>query len=69
MQTKLKSLLEGAVSAGELAAEPEELAQTLFILMRGMCYNWCITNGEYPLLERMPREIGRYLATYRVTQN
>ncbi len=55
MQQKLEELLTGAQSAGELSAEHSaaELTELLFVCMRGICYDWCISNGNYDLEKRM----------------
>lgn len=66
MQQKLESLLAGAQEAVELATEPSaaELTELLFVCMRGMCYDWCISNGEYDLKERMTRQMSLLMRAF-----
>ena len=33
--------------------EPREITDILFIAARGLAYNWCMNNGEYPLDQAM----------------
>ena len=67
MQRKLESLIAGAQAAGELLPEPraEEMTEILFVCMRGVCYDWCVSDGAYDLTERMIRHMERLLWAFR----
>lgn len=59
MQRKLSELFSGAQTAGELTdnVSVEEMTELFFVCMRGICYDWCISNGSYDLEERMKRQM------------
>ena len=52
--------------AGELAGRPPaaELTELLFVCMRGMCYDWCISNGAYDLQERMTSQMSLLIRAF-----
>ncbi len=66
MQQKLESLISGAQRAGELTVKQSasELTEIFFICMRGMCYDWCISNGEYDLKERMTYQMSLLMGAF-----
>jgi len=66
MQQKLESLISGAQRAGELTVKQSaaELTELLFVCMRGMCYDWCISNGEYNLKERMTYQMSLLMGAF-----
>lgn len=59
MQRKLSELFSGAQAVGELTdnASVEEMTELFFVCMRGICYDWCISNGAYDLEERMKKQM------------
>lgn len=67
MQRKLESLISGAQAEGVLLPEPsaEELTEILFICMRGVCYDWCVSDGAYDLEARMTRQMSLLLSAFR----
>ena len=50
----------------ELAGRPPaaELTELLFVCMRGMCYDWCISNGAYDLQERMTSQMSLLIRAF-----
>lgn len=70
MQQKLEALLAGAQNAGELTAEysASELTELLFVCMRGICYEWCISGGTYDLEQRMHHQMALLLRGFLVGQ-
>jgi hypothetical protein len=55
MQLKMEDLIIEAQENGEMKKDmsAEELTDFLFVCMRGVCYNWCSSNGSYNIKERM----------------
>ncbi len=55
MQNILSDIIKEGQDSGELITSmtADEMVDYLFILIRGVCYNWCISNGEYDLEEKM----------------
>ena len=67
MQKKLSSLIAGAQENRELASSlvPEEITDILYVCMRGICYDWCISNGAYDLEERMSYRMALLLRAFQ----
>ena len=57
MQKVLEDIVQGGLESGELKTEmtSREIVDFFFVLARGCCYNWCITDGSYDL-ERQTTE-------------
>jgi AcrR family transcriptional regulator len=55
MQDLLVDLLRGGQERGELRpeAQPEEIAAFLFVMARGIVFDWSLHNGEYDLRAAM----------------
>lgn len=55
MQEILSDIIKQGQDDGELTTRmtADEMVEFLFVLMRGVCYNWCISNGNYDLEEKM----------------
>jgi TetR/AcrR family transcriptional regulator, fatty acid metabolism regulator protein len=47
------------------ADTPQEIADSLFIMARGVVYDWCLHDGEYELEEAMVRHIARLLSIFK----
>lgn len=60
MQQVLEDIVQNGINSGELKTEmsPRELVEFFFVLVRGCCYNWCITDGSYDL----ERQITEYVS-------
>lgn len=67
MQHKLEELIFGAQSHAELtpSLSAKELTEILFVCMRGICYDWCISNGSYNLVERMTHQMSLLLSAFK----
>lgn len=57
MQKVLEDIVQGGLESGELKTDmtSREVVDFFFVLARGCCYNWCITDGSYDL-ERQTTE-------------
>ena len=57
MFTALHDLISRGVESGELTSQmtPEEITELLFTTARGLVYNWCLYDGEFPLEIKMRR--------------
>ena len=55
MQEILSNIVKKGQDKGELTKNmsADEIVDYIFVLMRGVCYNWCISNGNYDLEEKM----------------
>ncbi len=55
MQELLKQVLAKGMERGELSKEltPDEATDYLFIVARGIVYDWCIHEGNYDLEQKM----------------
>lgn len=55
MQDTLLKIFLSAMDRGELPkdADPNPFVKGLFIVLRGVCYDWCVHNGTYDLEEAM----------------
>ena len=57
MQKVLEDIIQSGIETGELKTSmtSREVVDFFFVLARGCCYNWCITDGSYDL-ERQTTE-------------
>jgi TetR/AcrR family fatty acid metabolism transcriptional regulator len=64
MQAALELILANGKHGGILpkALDTDACVNSIFIVLRGVCFDWCIYNGEYDLAKVMVREAERYLA-------
>lgn len=55
MQDVLSEIIEEGQKNGEIITNKtaDEIVDYLFILIRGICYNWCTSGGSYDLEEKM----------------
>lgn len=44
----------------------EEITDKLFIVARGVVFNWCLNEGKVDLLKDMEEVIGRYISSYKI---
>lgn len=51
MQKVLEDIVQEGINSGELKTDmlPRDIVDFFFVLARGCCYNWCITDGSYDL--------------------
>ena len=63
MQATLELILEGGKRSGVVPAalQTEDCVKSVFIVLRGVCFDWCIYNGSYDLAAVMVREAERLL--------
>lgn len=55
MQTYAKRFVEEGQAHGEIRNDiPEnEIVESLFDILRGVCYNWCVCDGGFDLIRRI----------------
>ena len=58
MQTTLELILENGRRSGVLppSLAIEDCVRTIFITLRGVCFDWCIYDGSYDLADVMVRQ-------------
>ncbi len=67
----MKILLQDIISKGQEKNEiskdmtPESLTDYLFIVARGIVYDWCLHNAEYNLTEYMVKFIERFVVVFK----
>jgi TetR/AcrR family fatty acid metabolism transcriptional regulator len=64
MQVILQNIIEEGQKCGQLSTEMSsvEIVEYLFIAARGICFDWCLHNGEYDLDKFMVDYIGKLIA-------
>lgn len=63
----LRKQVAFGLERGELRrgdSDPDEIAKFLMIATRGLVYNWCTYNGDYPLREAMEKYVTRLLGAF-----
>ncbi|MBF7096999.1 TetR/AcrR family transcriptional regulator [Alkalibacter mobilis] len=65
MQEVLVEVIERAQGENKITREfsPDEIVSMLFILARGIVYDWCLNNGEYDVVRKMSSYTERVLST------
>lgn len=55
MQTILDAIIEEGQEKNEVknSMTPQQITRFIFVLMRGVVYDWCLHDGEYDLKEEM----------------
>jgi TetR/AcrR family transcriptional regulator, fatty acid metabolism regulator protein len=55
LQNLLKNIIESGQEAGEITRDmtSDEIAEFLFIAIRGVVYHWCLYDGQFDLVERI----------------
>lgn len=65
------TILEGLIREGQVRNEiradedPEELVRLLFVMARGVVFEWSLYDGSYDLQATMRKYIGRLVSTFR----
>lgn len=61
MQNVLQSIIEEGQLKGSISKieSPEEITRMLFIVARGVIYNWCLNDGEINLKNEMTKIISK----------
>ena len=69
MQVILSDIIKKGQEDNELTKSmtADEMVEYLFVLMRGVCYNWCISNGGYDLEERTILYLKQILLSLKVS--
>jgi AcrR family transcriptional regulator len=67
MKTLLQEVIEKGQEKGEIRTDmsPEEVVDCLFVLVRGVVYDWCIHEGDYDLEEAMDKHVERFVVTLK----
>lgn len=67
MQELLTEILRRGLEAGEIAdaIPPETITESLFVVARGVIFDWCLHNGKNDLIAEMREIIGRQARSYR----
>lgn len=68
MQHVLQEIIHKGQEENRLSGEvdADEIVADLFILARGIVYDWCLKNGEFDLAQKMTSYIRRVLGTYHI---
>ena len=63
MQAILQNIIEEGQKSGQLSTKMSsvEIVDYLFIAARGICFDWCLHNGEYDLDKFMVDYIGKLI--------
>lgn len=63
----LCSIIQDGQTSGELSEElsAREMADMLFVFMRGCCYEWCLQNGAFDLEHRLISYLTRLITTFK----
>ena len=66
MQGMLTDILRLGQERGEIAVSipPETITEQLFVVARGVIFDWCLHGGEIDLVAEMDEIIGRQMASY-----
>ncbi len=59
MQVLMQSIIEEGKIAGELKRDinTQDVVDYIFDIFRGVCYNWCIHEGDFDITQRMESHI------------
>ncbi len=59
MQQMLHDIVAEGIANGEIKPEfkPMEIVDYMFDIFRGVCYNWCIFEGNFDLVARMEQHV------------
>jgi AcrR family transcriptional regulator len=68
MQDVLVEVLREGQDKGDIISDisAEDITIFLFIIARGCCYSWCISDGAYDLEAQLTDYISRALSTYEI---
>ena len=63
MQKTLAAIVKNGQKEGVLpqTLSAQELVRNIFVILRGVCYDWCVYDGDYDLPEAMLRHVGYFL--------
>ena len=63
----LVALFTKAMSLGELntTLSAEELTESCFFIIRGVCYTWCMESGSFDLSATARVQLERFLSGFR----
>ena len=66
MQRVFEGIIEGGLKSGELKSDLEagKIVDYFFVLARGCCYNWCVSNGEYDLEKQITEYVKMALSVF-----
>lgn len=69
MQVILADIIKEGQQNGELkkTMTPDEMVEYLFVLMRGVSYDWCISSGGYDLEKKMIAYLEQILLSLEVS--
>ena len=67
MQVYAKKLVEDGQRSGEIRGDipAEEIVFCLFDILRGVCYNWCVCNGDFDLKKRIGLQMELYCTSIK----
>ena len=67
MQNVLQSIIISGQSQGEIGKDmsPEAITEYLFVVARGVTYDWCLHDGGYSLSEQMHLYMERLLVIFK----
>lgn len=67
MHTLLHTIIEEGQAGKHISAAmpPGDIADYLFIMARGVVYDWCLHDGDYDLEEAMTRHLKRLLPVFQ----
>ncbi|SFC47488.1 TetR/AcrR family transcriptional regulator [Clostridium uliginosum] len=67
MQTILDEIINEGQEKNEIKKEmsPQDITRYIFVLMRGVVYDWCLHDGEYNLKEEMQNTLTRLIKIFK----
>jgi hypothetical protein len=63
MQEVLQKVVEDGQAEGVIRTDYEatSLVEDIFVMLRGVCYAWCVANASFDLNERMAEMLNLFL--------
>jgi len=63
MQLLLQEIIKSGQDRHEITAEmtPEKITEILFVVVRGVIYDWCLHEGDYPMRDEIVRYVNLIL--------
>jgi hypothetical protein len=67
MQSSLKEIIISGQNKGEIVINmtANEISEYLFIVARGIAYDWCLHDGEYNMEQYIHDYFNRYIVIFK----
>jgi len=71
MQMYLREIIRSGQESGEIRRDlnGEGIENCIFDILRGVCYNWCVCDGKFDLVERIVSHFQLFCASISQKQN